>query len=94
MPTVRIKYPANKRDGYANINVLDFDPKVHELLDPADGHLVGLDAKSAKARAPAGGSGGAHATTLGDLRKQYRAKFGKRPSPKWDADAIKAKLAE
>lgn len=29
---------------------------------------------------------------LADLRKQYQAKFGKRPSPKWDADAIKAKL--
>lgn len=86
MPTVRIKYPANKRDGYANINVLDFDPKVHELLDPADGRLVGLDTKPAKA-APASGS-------LADLRKQYQAKFGKRPSPKWGADEIKAKLAE
>lgn len=85
MPTVRIKYPQNLRDGYANINVLDFDPKKHELLDPADGHMVGLDAKPAKA-APAEGS-------LADLRKQYRAKFGKGPSPKWDADAIKAKLA-
>lgn len=31
---------------------------------------------------------------LADLRKQYQAKFGKRPSPRWDADAISAKLAE
>ena len=90
MTTVRIKYPANKRDGYANINVLDFDPKVHELLDPADGHLVGLDATSAKPKAEPDPA----KSELSDLRKQYKAKFGKGASPKWDAETLRAKLAE
>lgn len=90
MPTVRIKYPANKRDGYANINVLDFDPAKHDLLDPKDAHLVG----GAAAKAPAAPKAAPVEGSLADLRKQYVAKFGKRPSPKWGVDEIKAKLAE
>jgi hypothetical protein len=31
---------------------------------------------------------------LADLRKQYRDTFGKGASPRWDADTIRAKLAE
>jgi hypothetical protein len=30
---------------------------------------------------------------LAALRKQYKEKFGKGTSPKWDADTIRAKLA-
>lgn len=31
---------------------------------------------------------------LSVLRKQYKAKFGNGPSPKWDADTLRTKLAE
>lgn len=34
VPTVKIKFPANLRHGYAIINESDFDPAIHELLDP------------------------------------------------------------
>jgi hypothetical protein len=43
-------------------------------------------AEEPKAPAPA-------ATGLGELRKQYKAKFGKNPSPRLSADAIREKLA-
>ena len=36
----------------------------------------------------------ASSSELGALRKQYREVFGKGPSPKWDVDALKAKIAE
>ncbi len=33
VPTVKIKCPENKRDGWAIINESDFDSKKHELYD-------------------------------------------------------------
>lgn len=33
------------------------------------------------------------AGALTDLRREYKAKLGKNPSPAWDADTLKAKIA-
>lgn len=33
-------------------------------------------------------------TPLAEARAKYREKFGKNPSPRWDVDAINAKIAE
>jgi hypothetical protein len=80
-PTVRIK--SKGPTGYADLDESAFDPNVHELwVDPLD-----HDANGKK-------GGSLPDSDLGDLRKQYRAKFGKNAGPKWTAADIADKLAE
>ena len=50
--------------------------------------------KSLKAKAAKVGKAKADkAPTLTDLRKAYKAKLGKNPSPAWDAATLEAKIA-
>lgn len=69
----------------------DADPEAFEPADPLDHDGNRKKGGSVlKAKAPKDPA----TSELGDLRKQYRARFGKGPSPKWDADTLRGKIAE
>lgn len=51
IPTVKIKMPANQRDGFAIINEADFDPAKHELLDAPAKPATKKRARSRKPKA-------------------------------------------
>jgi len=86
------------------------EPKATNTLDVADDYVERVkslsflhaewdDTPAAKAAvkpktaAPAKPAANAP-SELSGLRTEYKAAFGKGPSPKWDADTIRAKLAE
>lgn len=78
-PTVRIV----SANGYADLNESDFDPAKHTLWrDPLDHD--GDNKKGGTVVPP---------SDLGVLRKEYKAAIGKGPSPKWDAETLRAKIA-
>ncbi len=60
----------------------DADPDAFELVDPLD-----HDADGKK-------GGSVVKSELAQLRLDYKEAFGKGPSPKWDADTLRAKIAE
>lgn len=66
------------------------NPKAYVLCDD-NGKPIGAAKASGEPKSPAEPKA---PSELGVLRKQYKEKFGKGASPKMDADAIRAKLAE
>jgi len=59
----------------------------------AQGYKVMDIAFAPKGAAPIKSMTAPASSELGDLRKQYRAKFGKNAGPKWTADQIREKLS-
>jgi hypothetical protein len=79
LPVVLIETP----NGPARLNESDFDPAKHKLWrDPLDHD--GNKVKGGTAVPP---------SELSVLRNEYKAVIGKGPSPKWDAETLRAKIA-
>ena len=57
--------------------------------DEVENYRLGGFEPAATIKEAASAAGG-----LADLRKQYRDKFGKNPSPRWDAETLATKLDE
>lgn len=57
IPTLKVKRDGPK--GYRIINASAFDPKVHELYEPAEGGAEKVDGKPAKKSAKKPAEGGA-----------------------------------
>lgn len=62
------------------------EPKPATATKPATAATAATAAKAAKDETAK--------TPLAEARAKYREKFGKNPSPRWDVDAINAKIAE
>jgi hypothetical protein len=67
------------------------DPKSKKAEGAADGATT---APAKPPKAPTEGAAEKPANELGAARAEYRAKFGKGPSPRWDAETLRAKIAE
>lgn len=89
---------------YAVTGLVFIEPGQSRYVDVAEDYaervkaLPFLDAKwdsapAPKAKAPAPAKAAAAPSDLSTLRKDYKDAFGKGPSPKWDADTLKAKIA-
>lgn len=99
---IKIKHPGPR--GWAGIARSAFDPDKHERYTESDGGNAELDkvAEPGAAQEPQGEStdgggeegGGETQNEVADLRAQYETAFGKKPFMGWDAETLRAKIAE